>query len=304
MCIRDRCDGSGNRGRQGTDWTDLWKRIFEHIGYGTDACGNGRDYPAVYGKVGERLGKNGGKTDYSRLTSRQIAVYKTDKALLELVDSLKPAGTAYPAHIHASGEEDEEGYSLIRLQMVDYSAGTGQKSVSVYANISPDEALYLYSRVFSGVQTFSMFRQKIFGEVKKEGNIKKEEYANVTKLMVSRYETDSAGKKRAYPWSVQIQNGIGIKGKNSNGGTYCKKDSFVSDGAAEIFLTDADMFHMFSRAEAWIRAFEREQTGRKQRKENFGSLYRLLNKELEGHFAGLYQRFEEMGLLEPDEKAA
>ncbi len=39
-------------------------------------------------------------------------------------------------------------------------------------------------------------------------------------------------------------------------------------------------------------------------KENFGSLYRLLNKELEGHFAGLYQRFEEMGLLEPDEKAA
>lgn len=249
------------------------------------------------------MGKNGGKTDYSRLTSRQIAVYKTDKALLELVDSLKPAGTAYPAHIHASGEEDEEGYSLIRLQMVDYSAGTGQKSVSVYANISPDEALYLYSRVFSGVQTFSMFRQKIFGEVKKEGNIKKEEYVNVTKLMVSRYETDSAGKKRAYPWSVQIQNGIGIKGKNSNGGTYCKKDSFVSDGAAEIFLTDADMFHMFSRAEAWIRAFEREQTGRKQRKENFGSLYRLLNKELEGHFAGLYQRFEEMGLLEPDEKA-
>lgn len=165
------------------------------------------------------LEKNGGKTDYSRITSRQIAVYKTDKALLELVDSLKPAGASYPAHIHASGEEDEEGYSLIRLQMVDYSAGTGQKSVSVYANISPDEALYLYSRIFSGVQTFFMSRQKIFGEAKKEG------YANVTKLMVSRYETDSAGKKRAYPWSVQIQNGIGIKGKNSNGGTYCKKDS-------------------------------------------------------------------------------
>ena len=105
--------------------------------------------------------KNGGKTDYSRITSRQIAVYKTDKALLELVDSLKPAGASYPAHIHASGEEDEEGYSLIRLQMVDYSAGTGQKSVSVYANISPDEALYLYSRIFSGVQTFFMSRQKI-----------------------------------------------------------------------------------------------------------------------------------------------
>ena len=33
------------------------KRIFEHIGYGTDTCGNGGDHPAVYGKVGERLGK-------------------------------------------------------------------------------------------------------------------------------------------------------------------------------------------------------------------------------------------------------
>lgn len=45
----------------------------------------------------------------------------------------------------------------------------------------------------------------------------------MTKLMVSRYETDSAGKKRAYPWSVQIQNGIGIKGKNSNGGHTVKR---------------------------------------------------------------------------------
>lgn len=62
--------------------------------------------------------------------------------------------------------------------------------------------------------------------------------------------------------------------------------------------------HVFAGRRHGSRAFEREQTGRKQRKENFGSLYRLLNKELEGHFAGLYQRFEEMGLLEPDEKAA
>lgn len=155
--------------------------------------------------------KNGGKTDYSRITSRQIAVYKTDKALLELVDSLKPAGASYPAHIHASGEEDEEGYSLIRLQMVDYSAGTGQKSVSVYANISPDEALYLYSRIFSGVQTFFMSRQKIFGEAKKEG------YANVTKLMVSRYETDSAGKSGHIRGQSRSRTGLESKGKQQRG---------------------------------------------------------------------------------------
>ena len=125
----------------------------------------------------------------------------------------------------------------------------------------------------------------------------------MTKLMVSRYETDSAGKGHIRGQS-RSRTGLESKGKNSNGGTYCKKDSFVTDGAAEIFLTDADMFHMFSRAEAWIRAFEREQTGGGPKGGIFGSLYRLGSKELEGHFAGLYQRFEEMGLLEPDEKAA
>lgn len=141
------------------------------------------------------MGKNGGKTDYSRLTSRQIAVYKTDKALLELVDSLKPAGTAYPAHIHASGEEDEEGYSLIRLQMVDYSAGLG-RSPSAYMQTSARMRLYICIPEYSAVcRLFPCFGRRFLGKVKKEGNIKKEEYANVTKLMVSRYETDSSWKK-------------------------------------------------------------------------------------------------------------
>ena len=44
------------------------------------------------------------KKDWSKEESWQIAIYKTDKALLELCDNLKPASNLFPAHIHAAGE--------------------------------------------------------------------------------------------------------------------------------------------------------------------------------------------------------
>ena len=64
------------------------------------------------------------KQDWSNVESDQISVYKTDKALLELLDRLKPSSRLFPAHIHASGETAEAGErSLIRLNMLDYSSG-------------------------------------------------------------------------------------------------------------------------------------------------------------------------------------
>ena len=49
------------------------------------------------------------KKDWSQEVSGQIAVCKTDKTLLELWDSLKPASELFPAHIHAAGEKAEMG---------------------------------------------------------------------------------------------------------------------------------------------------------------------------------------------------
>ena len=79
--------------------------------------------------------------DWSNVVSGQIAVYKTDKALLELMDNLKPASYLFPAHIHASGDVSEVGErSLIRLNMLDYSKGTGdntaQKKLNTYTRRS------------------------------------------------------------------------------------------------------------------------------------------------------------------------
>ncbi len=145
------------------------------------------------------------KKDWSQEVSGQIAVCKTDKTLLELWDSLKPASELFPAHIHAAGEKAEMGErSLIRLNMLDYSSGTGEKTVSVYANISPEEARYVYSALFCHLPDFAFSQDKIFGEPDEKG------YSIVTKLQIARYDVDQKGNKRNYPWYVEIQNGAGV----------------------------------------------------------------------------------------------
>lgn len=213
--------------------------------------------------------------DWSKTVSNQIAVVKTDKALLELLDKLKPAGKRYPAHIHAAREADEDGRcSLICLQAVDYSRGTGEKSVSVYANISPEEAQFIYSRVFGCAETFVFSQDKIFGEKDEDG------YARMTKLYITRNPRAKDGKLMERPWYVNIKNGAGIPKKNRNGGTYCESGSFVSDKEVSLNLKDAEFFRLFCRADAWIRAFELEHSFKARRQENFKNLYLLLKKEI------------------------
>ena len=71
--------------------------------------------------------------------SNQIAVYKNSRTLLEFQDKLRVAPITSYAHIHAGGETGADGrrmYSLISILMKDYSRGTGDKAVTVCANIS------------------------------------------------------------------------------------------------------------------------------------------------------------------------
>lgn len=77
--------------------------------------------------------------------SNQIAVYKNSKTLVEFQDKLKSAGIHSYAHIHANGEIDADGrkrYSLIGILMKDYSKGTGDKAVTVSANLSPEQVKF------------------------------------------------------------------------------------------------------------------------------------------------------------------
>lgn len=95
--------------------------------------------------------------------STQIAVYKNSKTLLEFHDKLKVASMYSYAHIHADGEDNGDGrrkHSLIGILMKDYSGGTGDKAVTVKANISPEEAKFILSRITTGFPNIPSSRKK------------------------------------------------------------------------------------------------------------------------------------------------
>lgn len=117
--------------------------------------------------------------------SRQITVYKTDKKLIEFIDKMKPAPTAYYAHIHSFGDKDEDGVkqtSCIGIVLQDYSKGTRDQNIRVTANISPDEAEYILLQLKNKVLDFELKQEKIFGEPDNNGR------AKVTKLRILRLE--------------------------------------------------------------------------------------------------------------------
>lgn len=186
--------------------------------------------------------------------SNQISVYKTSKVLVEFRDKLKVASLSNYAHIHADGEQTENGMrrtSLIGILMKDYSKGTGDKAITVKVNISPDEVRFLFSRLKAGFPTIDFKQDKIFGSPDSMG------YSQVTKLRIIRAEKDNKGNPRNYPWYIEIDNGKGIAVKNNNGGTYMKPNSFQSNAKASANLSDLDMFKLLGRTNAYIDAWEK-----------------------------------------------
>lgn len=185
--------------------------------------------------------------------SRQIAKYATNKKLIEFTDKMRVPPVDFYAHIQANGDKDNDGKninSLIGITMLDYSAGTGDKTVSVDANISPDELMYVFSKLNQGVETFDLSQDKIFGEPDDKGK------CDVTKLKIIRAVKDNNGKPRNYPWFIQIENGKGIKEKNATGGYYMKANSYTKEKSVYININDLDMFKLLSRVSSFLSVWE------------------------------------------------
>lgn len=215
--------------------------------------------------------RDSGAKDWGSEVSKQISVYKTQNALLELNNCMRPASPLVPWHIHAEGREDEEGYSLIRAVMVDYS--NRKDTISVYANLSPELVKYLYTQIASGVPNFSYSQQKIFHE---EGAGPKD--GIVTWFSINRSVRDAQGNERRMPWTIRIQNGYGRIAHNKNGGQFCEKGSYQAEKDVCLSLRDEDIFALFARAEAVIRGFEQDSMFRKRNAGNFQKLYKMLEK--------------------------
>ncbi len=184
---------------------------------------------------------------------QQIAIYMTNKKLVEFYDKLKPAPVEYYAHIHAQGEklgDSRCGRSCIGMVLQDYSNGTGDKTIRVAANLSPEFFAYALSRVNMGVELFDFTEDKIFGEPDENG------LSKVTKTSIKRASIGTDGKPRNYPWCIIVENGKGVKETTQIGGIHMKKGSYKKERSVFVNINDYDFFCLMTQVCRYIDAWE------------------------------------------------
>ena len=183
----------------------------------------------------------------------QIAIYMTNKKLCEFNDKLKAAPVEYYGHLHAQGEKTDTGRSVrscIGIVLQDYSNGTGNKTVRVSANLSPEFFAYALSRVSLGVELFDFYEEKIFGEPDANG------LSMVTKVSVKRASVGQDGKPRNYPWCVIVENGRAVKEGTQTGGIHMKKGSYQKERSVFVNINDYDFFRLMQQTTRYINAWE------------------------------------------------
>ena len=183
----------------------------------------------------------------------QIAIYMTNKKLCEFNDKLKAAPVEHYGHLHAQGEKVEgerSQRSCIGIVLQDYSNGTGNNTVRVSANLSPEFFAYALSRVSLGVELFEFYEEKIFGDPDKEGK------SMVTKVSVKRASVGQDGKPRNYPWCVIVENGRAIKEGTQTGGVHMKKGSYQKERAVFVNINDYDFFRLMQQTTRYINVWE------------------------------------------------
>ena len=183
----------------------------------------------------------------------QIAIYMTNKKLCEFNDKLKAAPVEYYGHLHAQGEKVEgerSQRSCIGIVLQDYSNGTGNNTVRVSANLSPEFFAYALSRVALGVELFEFYEEKIFGDPDKEGK------SMVTKVSIKRASVGQDGKPRNYPWCVIVENGRAIKEGTQTGGVHMKKGSYQKERSVFVNINDYDFFRLMQQTTRYINAWE------------------------------------------------
>lgn len=186
--------------------------------------------------------------------SNQIAKVQTAKKCISLMDKLKVADPRHYAQLHAKGETSENGFkqnSLIQVIIQDYSNGTGANNVKVSFNLAPEQIQFFLSRVQVGFLEFEWQADKIFGEPDANGLCMAQQFR------IKRSVYNDRGQENRSPWNVYVSNGRGVKVQNANGGSYMKGGSYKREASAFIQLTDMDFFMLMTRADAYIRAFER-----------------------------------------------
>ncbi len=183
---------------------------------------------------------------------QQIAIYMTNKKLVEFNDKLKLAPVEFYAHIHAQGEKvgDNRQRSCVGVVLQDYSNGTGDKTVRVTANLAPEFFAYALSRAKMGVETFEFTEDKIFGEPDSSG------MSSVTKVTIKRASVGPNGEPRNYPWFISVENGKGVKETTQIGGIHMKKGTYKKERSVYVNINDYDFFCLMHEVQRYIGLWE------------------------------------------------
>ncbi len=187
------------------------------------------------------------------IITNQIAKIQTAKKLIALYDKLNPAQACNYAQIHAKGEENASGrkvYSLIGIEVQDYSAGTGNLNKIVKYNLAPEEIQFLLTKVELGYVNYEFNETKIFGEPDENG------LCEAHKISILRMPVDKNGNAMGRPWLISVEDGKGVKAGNQNGGFYMVGGSYKVNKTASINLTDAEFYKLLKRADSYIRNWE------------------------------------------------
>lgn len=181
--------------------------------------------------------------------SRQIAIYQTNKYLLEANDFLRAIEDgAYASNLHHK-------HSKIQLVALDYTDRA--KKASAIVNVDPDKFLLLANDVLTNTFT-------TFSETKLLGHKKRKDGKVFTTIL--RIEYRSAGKNGEtvkLPWVVHVENGWATPVQTETGGTYAQKGSYEQDKteggvprSVNVYFSNEDFRRFVLVVANYIRTFE------------------------------------------------
>ena len=139
--------------------------------------------------------------------------------------------------------------------MFPLSNGTGDKTVTLTANLKPTTVAFLFEMVKRYMYKAADYKwsQQRIHETKTDAQ---SGLAPVQTLTVERMHKASDGSPQRNPWKIQIENGYGVPQKTQNGGTQIKPKSYQRGSYAFMMISEEDMFCLFHDTQRFIELWE------------------------------------------------
>lgn len=174
-------------------------------------------------------------------------------------NALVPAFEQDYAMIHGCGGKKHASRSCIKLFLTDYSAGTGDRAITVSANVGPEFIPYAFAVCEKNVgelpqnaRDFSYRQERVNAYRKRQDG-----FVFVSVLSFNRQGIrPQSGEVSRLPWSINIENFWARPKPQKNGTTAYDATTIDDKKSGFILLSDADMFRCLVRCNRFIELWE------------------------------------------------